>query len=184
MSIQRRVFSSAGVAAFGLSLAWVTRPAGAASETTPWPRGKPVPAFALADLEGRLWTLPPLNGAVVVINFWATWCEPCRAEMPALAQLAQAYPPERLVVLTVNYQESAPTIRRFTDSVAPGLPVLRDASGDTTKAWTRRIFPSTVVLDASGRPRLTVTGEYDWTGPAARQLLAPFLAAPAQSAPR
>lgn len=155
----------------------VTAQAFGAFEIKPWPASKAVPALKLTDLDGREWTNQSLRGKVVVLNFWATWCEPCRAEMPSLAALAQKHPPEQLVVLAANYQENDIKIRRYLETVKVGFPILLDRNGDAAKAWTNRIFPTTVVIGPDGKPRHIVTGEYDWNGDAAAKLLAPLLGA-------
>lgn len=147
---------------------------------TPWPKGKAVPALALADLEGRPWSLEQLRGKVVLLNFWATWCEPCREEMPSLVALSRQYP-ERLLVLAVNYQENPAKINRFLEAVPLSFPVLLDREGAATKAWTRRIFPTSVLLDVRGQPQVMVLGEFDWAGPQAQRLIGPLMKpAPAQ----
>ena len=151
--------------------------AGAADfELEPWPTSRPLPALALADLEGQTQTLDTFKGRVLLVNFWASWCQPCREEMPALSALAQSLGPERLRVLSVNYQDSAPTLRRALQGMdSSPFVLLRDVDGQAAKQWTRRIFPTTVVVDLDGRPRWRITGQYDWGSAQARQLLAPLL---------
>ncbi|MBX3588927.1 MAG: TlpA family protein disulfide reductase [Ramlibacter sp.] len=165
----------------GLAMAWALcwpLAGWAGFEVQPWPAAKPTPALALAGLDGQPWTLASLKGKVVVLNFWATWCEPCRAEMPSLEQLAQLHAAGgKLVVLAVNYQEHEARVRRFLEGTGLQLPVAMDRDGTAAKAWTRRIFPTTVIIDATGRPRFTVTGEYDWAAPDAEKLIAPLLKA-------
>lgn len=135
-----------------------------------WPRNKAAPALDLADLEGRPWSLAQARGKIVLLNFWATWCEPCRNEMPALAQLARDQADD-LVVVAVNYQETAARVQRFLESVDVPRPILLDPHGAAARAWTRRIFPTTVVVDPRGRPARVVVGEYDWLAADARALL-------------
>lgn len=141
-----------------------------------WPTGKPVPALSLTDMKGRAWNLASLKGKVVVLNFWATWCEPCRAEMPALAELSRKHSPEQLVVLAVNYQENEARIRRYVESLQATFPVLLDRDGAAAQGWTRRIFPTSIVIGADSLPRYVVTGQYDWDSASAQQLLGPLLA--------
>ena len=140
----------------------------------PWPKGKAVPGLELSDLEGRNWTLEQLRGKVVLLNFWATWCEPCRDEMPSLVTVSRQYP-DRLLVLAVNYQESSAKINRFLESVPLSFPVLLDRDGSATKAWTRRIFPTSVLLDVRGQPQVMVLGEFDWAGPQAQRLISSLM---------
>src|SRR5262245_22516137 len=139
-----------------------------AHQLRPWTATHPAPPLSLDDLNGKTWDLSALQGRAVLLNFWATWCEPCREEMPSLDALAQRHRGS-LVVLTVNYQESEPGIRRFLERVPLALPVLLDRDGSATKAWTPRVFPTTVLIDRSGRPRHQVVGAVDWTGSEARQ---------------
>jgi thiol-disulfide isomerase/thioredoxin len=150
----------------------------AAHQIRPWTAGKPAPRLELTDLTGKTWSLAALRGQVVLLNFWATWCEPCRAEMPSLELLAQKFEQDGLLVLAVNYQEALPAIRRFLEAQPVTLPILLDRTGEAAAAWTPRVFPSTVLIDRSGQPQRTVLGELDWTGPVARELVAPLVAAP------
>ena len=119
--------------------------------------------------------LAALRGQVVVLNFWASWCEPCRAEMPSLELMAERHKGDRLQVLAVNFRETDGTIRRFLEQTDFSLPILRDADGAAARAWQVRIFPSTVVIGRDGRAAFTVVGEVDWGGAEARAWIAPLL---------
>ncbi len=183
-SIYSRLLISTLVLCSVLCTALATPDALASSVNTPWPARKPTPALNLTDLDGKTWRTTDLAGKVTVLNFWASWCEPCRDEMPTLARLAKIPfdgQVNALQVLTVNYQESESRVRRFLDVAAIGLPALLDRDGQVTLAWTRRIFPTTVVIDARGQARFTITGEFDWSGRDAEQLLRPLLSAPTLS---
>jgi thiol-disulfide isomerase/thioredoxin len=144
-----------------------------AGEIKPW-KGK-TPALALPDLEGRETTLAQFKGKVVVLNFWATWCEPCRAEMPSMQKLADKFGPDKLVVLGVNYQEGEPRIRRFLTQNPVQFTILMDREGSATKAWITRVFPTSIIIGPDGRPRHLVVGEYDWASPAIDQLVTKLL---------
>jgi thiol-disulfide isomerase/thioredoxin len=150
----------------------------AASVVRPWPVARPVPALDLADLDGKRWTLAALAGEVVLLNFWATWCEPCRIEMPSLDALAKKHSDGGLVVVAVNYRETASVIRGFLERMPYKATILLDADGDAATDWTPRIFPSTVLIGRNGQPTATVLGDLDWTGAAAHELIEPLLAAP------
>lgn len=141
----------------------------------PWPRDKDVPPLPAGALDGKAPSLADLRGQVVMLNFWATWCEPCRAEMPSLQRLANSHAAQGLRVFAVNYQERPDTIRRFVEKLDLRLPVLLDADGAAARAWTPRIFPSTVVLARDGRPAFTLVGEADWGSAEVARLLAPLL---------
>jgi thiol-disulfide isomerase/thioredoxin len=149
--------------------------AGAAHVVRPWPAGKATPEFALTDLDGKTWTLAGLQGKPVLLNFWASWCAPCRAEMPSLELLATRHERAGLIVLAVNYQEALPAIRRFLEVQPVSLPILLDRDGAASAAWTPRVFPTTVLIDRSGAPRTQVLGDLDWLGADARSLIEPLL---------
>jgi thiol-disulfide isomerase/thioredoxin len=153
-------------------------PASAAHVVRPWPAGRPVPELDLADLAGKRWRLQPLAGQVVVLNFWATWCEPCRTEMPSLEAMAARRGPSGVRVLTVNYKESPEVIGRFLERLPFKLPILLDPDGDATFSWTPRVFPSTVLIGRNGQPSAVVLGDLDWAGAEANALLDPLVAAP------
>ena len=150
----------------------------AAPTVRPWPAGKAAPGLDLIDLDGKPWRLAALQGRAVMLNFWATWCEPCRAEMPSLELLATRHERDGLVVVTVNYQESATVIKRFLETLPITLPILLDSAGAATQAWTPRVFPTTVLIDRTGQPVHVVVGEFDWTGAEARALVESLLARP------
>lgn len=138
-----------------------------------WAPRKPVPAVEATDLTGKLWRLPDLRGKFVLINFWASWCEPCRAEMPSLQALAQRPGPPEVVVLAINYKESPAIIQRFVQNTDLQLPVLSDPEGHIARRWGITVFPSTVVMGPDGRVRGVLRGELDWSGPEAARLLSP-----------
>lgn len=132
----------------------------------PWPAGRPLPPLAATDLAGRQWDLAALRGQPVLVNFWATWCPPCKEEMPTLQTLHELES-GRLTVLAVNVREGPRRVRRYLQSAGLTLPVLPDPDGEITRAWDMTVFPTTVLIDASGRPRQLVRGAVDWAGPRA-----------------
>lgn len=140
-----------------------------------WPAGQNVPEFAARDMTGYLWRLSDLKGKAVLINFWASWCEPCLNEMPSLQTVAELYGPDKLLVLAVNFKQSNPTIQNFVQKTALQLPVLPDPQGLVARQWGVKAFPTTVLVSADGKVRAVVQGEVDWTGqPASRLLQALF----------
>jgi thiol-disulfide isomerase/thioredoxin len=141
----------------------------------PWPPRQPTLALDLPVHDGGRWRLADARGQVVIVNFWASWCEPCRAEMPSLELLEQRHEKDRLQVIAVNFRETDAAVRRFLDSSALSLRVLRDVDGAAARAFGVRVFPSTIAIGRDGRARFVVTGECDWTGAAARSWIAPLL---------
>ena len=175
---RRRRLLGATLAAVASATGLVPAASRAAATVRPWPAGRPAPPLRLADLDAKPWRLEALQGQPVVLNFWATWCDPCRAEMPSLEALARRHERAGLIVLTVNYREPAATIRRYLETMPITLPILLDTEGDVTNVWTPRVFPSTVLIDRSGAPRATVVGDLDWSGSVARELVEPLLLRP------
>jgi thiol-disulfide isomerase/thioredoxin len=159
----------------GLALPW--RFAAGAHVVRPWPTGRPVPPLDVVDLVGRPWRLEALVGQVVVLNFWATWCEPCRLEMPSLDAMAARRRNEGVVVAAINYKEAPDVIRRFLERAPFKAQILLDPDGDATVSWTPRVFPSTVLIGRSGAPVHVVVGELDWESAEAKALLDPLVAA-------
>lgn len=174
----------AGAATGVCSLVAVVAPARAAppeqapgAQRHPWPRQRPTPALVLQTLEGQAWRLADQRGRPLLLNFWASWCEPCRTEMPALEALQARHADAGLEVLAVNVREHPATVQRFMQSTGLTLPVLRDADGAAARASGVRIYPSTLAVGRDGRARFTVVGEPDWGGPQARRWIADLLQA-------
>ncbi len=143
-------------------------------EARRWPAGQAVPAFEAQDLDGKAWRLADLRGRAVVLNFWASWCEPCRAEMPTLQQVAEIYGTDKLVVLAVNFKENAAKAAQFAKATGLNLPIVLDPAGDIARAWGVRVFPSTMLIGVDGKPRMRIRGEVDWSSQDAEKLLAPL----------
>jgi len=176
-NVHRRQWLQAGIAlaaapALGVRAQGLTGPAFA---VTPWTG--PLSAFSLVDTTGKTWRQADLKGRAVLLNFWASWCEPCRAEMPTLQQVADIYGPDKLLVLAINFKEPAARALKFASTTGVTLPVLLDTDGATAKGWGVRVFPTTLTLDARGKPRDRVQGEVDWTGAEAEKLIARLLKA-------
>ena len=144
-------------------------------DVTPWPARQPVPPLQALDMQGKTWTLADLRGRAVLLNFWATWCPPCRAEMPSLQQLAEIYGPEQLQVLAINVGEGPRRIAQYLQSSGLDLTVLLDPQSLASKAWGASVLPTTILIDAEGKPRLRVRGEVDWSGREAQTLVEPLL---------
>ena len=153
-------------------------PVAAQHDVSRWPTGQPWPAIEALDLQGTNWRLADVQGRAVVLNFWASWCEPCRAEMPSLQQLADFYGDEQLLVLALNFKESPATATRFARSTGLRLPVLLDPGGAIARACGVKVFPSTLLIGRDGRPRQRVRGELDWTGREAAALVQALLDTP------
>jgi thiol-disulfide isomerase/thioredoxin len=141
------------------------RPGSAASgnKLEQW-TGPAKPPLRLVDVDGRAHDLATHAGRIVIVHFFATWCEPCRAELVGLRQLA-AKPPAELSILAIDVAEVPARVRRFLESTPVSFPVLTDVDRAATKAWAVIALPTTFVLDRSLVTRLFVEGEIDWSSP-------------------
>ncbi|HUK04497.1 MAG TPA: TlpA disulfide reductase family protein [Burkholderiales bacterium] len=141
-----------------------------AQQLRPWTGGA-TPPLALPDLAGRAHALEDYRGRVVLVNFWATWCEPCREEMPSIGKLRAGLAGRPFAVLAVNLGEPESRIRRFLEQVPMDFPVLLDRDSAAARAWRTRVLPASYLIGPDGRVRYAVIGEYDWTQDAARQAI-------------
>ena len=136
-------------------------------------------ALELKDLSGKVHRLSDYRGKVVLVNFWATWCEPCLEEMPSMQRLHDrlgAPVGGDVVVLAVNYAENRPRIDQFLQRQVFTFPILLDGFSEAWRAWKPGMLPASFLLGRDGRLRYRILGEFDWAGPEAdaaiRRLLA------------
>ena len=115
--------------------------------------------FQLASLDNGDVALSDYQDQVVIMNMWATWCPPCRAEMPGLNRFYEAHKDEGMVVLAVNGQEPEETVRPFIEANNFTFPVLLDIDGAVARQYTARSFPTTFIIDRNGRIQHVQVGE-------------------------
>lgn len=163
---------AARAAAAAAALAWAA--SALAADFKPWPGG-PTPALELQDLRGRTHRLEDYRGRVVLVNFWATWCEPCREEMPSMDRLRTALAGQPFDILAVNLAEPLSRVEKFAEKVPLGFPLLRDRDEATAKAWRARVLPASYLVGKDGSVRWVVAGELDWMSTAARARIAELL---------
>ena len=131
-------------------------------------------AFFAASFPNELGKTQPIKqyeNKIIVLNFWASWCEPCRAEMPTLQQVADLYGPDKLLVLAINYKETATRALQFAKTTGVTLPILLDITGKTATQWGVKVFPTTLSINSRGQPQQRIKGEVDWTGSASAKLI-------------
>ena len=126
--------------------------------------GPPAP-LELEDVDGKLHRLSDYRGKVVLVNFWATWCAPCREEMPSMQALRESLRGRPFEVLAVNVGEGARAARGFGEKMALAFPLLLDRDTKTTRAWGARVLPANFVIGPDGRIRYTHLGALDWAQP-------------------
>lgn len=112
--------------------------------------GEPAPNFVLPKLGGGEMQLADLKGQGVVLNFWGTWCDPCRKEMPALEQAYQQYKDKGVLVIGVNIGESEVVVSRFIDNLNLTFPMLMDKKAEITNLYEVGQIPSTYFINPDG----------------------------------
>ena len=132
-----------------------------ASRFIPW-KDPAVPALALNELGGAPRTLADYRGRVVLLNFWATWCEPCRDELASIGKLQERLAGQPFAVVLINYGEARARVADFAKREAISFPILLDPNQDAPKAWRVRVLPSSFLVGPDGRVRYSVIGEIDW----------------------
>jgi thiol-disulfide isomerase/thioredoxin len=133
--------------------------------------GEPAPALHLNDMNGRPYDLSDSRGRWVFVHFWASWCPPCRREMPGIARMSEKLKAASLRIVLVNTAEDEDTIFLFLGSVAPGLSTLLDLDGSATERWEPRGLPATYLVDPAGRIRYQALGGRPWDEPAYLEFL-------------
>jgi thiol-disulfide isomerase/thioredoxin len=131
----------------------------------------PAPALELPDLSGQQHRLQDYRGQVVVVNFWASWCPPCLAEMPSMQRLSDTMAGRPFRILAVNVGESKSTVWKFRKLLDLSLTTLLDGSGEVAEAWEVELFPSSYVIDAEGHLSYWVQGALDWDDDAVLEAL-------------
>lgn len=127
--------------------------------------GRPAPTLRLADLDDNITDLKQHRGKWVFVHFWASWCGPCRREMPTLKGVMQAMENRNFSAILINTAEDEDTVFTFMSVVAPDLNTLMDVDGLTTEAWQPRGLPATYLLDPEGNIRYQALGGRPWDKP-------------------
>ena len=136
------------------------QPASAAAGLQRWSGGGQ-PAFSLPTVDGATAALEAARGHVVLVHFFATWCEPCRDELPALNRLA-VRAGGNVTVLAIAVADADRSVQRFFATTPVDFPILLDRDRVVAKAWNVATLPTTFVLDADLRPRFVVETDCTW----------------------
>jgi peroxiredoxin len=146
----------------GLLLLVAGYSAQAGESLTPLPGGKPAPDFELVDTDGKLHRLSDYRGKTVILNFWATWCPPCREEIPSMNRAWQQLRHEDVVMLAVNMGEDEDTIFVFTADYPAEFPLLLDRDGAVIAEWPVKGLPTTYIIAPDGRIAYRAIGGRAW----------------------
>ncbi len=127
----------------------------------------PAPGFTLKDMDGKKFSLKDYRGKVVLLNFWATWCPPCRREMPSIERLHQYFKGKDFVVLALNQMESGDQVFTFTGDLGVDLtfPILFDKDSSVSRAYGVQGLPTTYIIDKKGNVRFRAIGGREFDHP-------------------
>jgi len=134
------------------------------------------PDFTLPDVEGRPVRLRDFRGKLVFVNFWATWCPPCRLEMPSMERLYQTFKPTDFALLAVSIdRQGAPVVKPFMAELKLTFPALLDSKTEVARQFGLRGLPTTYLIDREGRLIGAAVGGRDWYSTEAKALIAGLL---------
>lgn len=137
-----------------------------AGELKPYKGDAQPPALVLPDLAGKMRSLASFKGRVVLLNFWATWCPPCRIEMPSMWRLKNKLRDRPFEVLAVDMGEDKKIVRAFMpDDMERDFVVLFDIEGKALLEWKIFAFPTSFLIDKKGKIRYALYGGIEWDGP-------------------
>jgi len=140
---------------------------------------RPAPDFSLPDTDGKPHKLSDYRGKVVLLNFWATWCPPCRHEMPSMQVLSQELKDKPFQVLACDQQEDGDTVFSFTGLLnpEPTFPILMDSKSSVSKEYGVPGLPTSFLIDKKGNVAYRAVGGRDFEHPAMRALIESLMAA-------
>ena len=148
-----------------------------AAELQPYAGGK-TPGLVLKDLHGTTHDLADFRGKVVLVNFWATWCEPCRDEMPSMQELKRRLAGRPFEVLAVNLAESENKVGDFLRRYSLDFITVLDRNSAARRDWNVKVLPTSFVIAPDGSIRYSVVGDLNWADDSATRSLLRLMPAP------
>ena len=137
--------------------------------------GNPAPDFTLIDRKGKTWTLSELKGQVVFVNFWATWCPPCREEMPSMQRLYTKLPKDKFKMLAILNIDDPALADIFTAKLGITIPILNDQDNEVGFKYGVTGLPETFIVDKQGVLRKKFIGPAQWDAPEYIQMLMSYI---------
>ena len=128
-------------------------------------KGQDAPPLVLKNLDDEVWDIDKARGHWVFLHFWASWCGPCRREMPTIQAIVPMFEKSKLEIVLVNTAESEDIVFKFIGVVAPDLNPLMDADGQVTEVWQPRGLPATFFVDPDGKLQYLALGGRNWNKP-------------------
>src|SRR5262249_35875933 len=155
---------------FALSLIVAFAFPAAAQPLKAW-KGGATPALELEDVQGKTHRLSEYRGKVVLLNFWATWCTPCREEMPSMASLQESLRGRPFAVLAVNVGEGPGPAGGSGEKLGPAFPLLLARDMKPPRGWNARVLPASFVIGPDGKVAYSYLGAIDWNAPEVRKAI-------------
>jgi peroxiredoxin len=137
--------------------------------------GEPAPDFTLVDLKGKSWTLSELKGQVVFVNFWATWCPPCREEMPSMQKLYTMLPTDTFKMLAILNGDDPALAKSLVEKLKVTMPILNDQANQVGPKYGLTGVPETFIVDKQGILREKFIGPAQWDSPGYVQMLTKYI---------
>ena len=137
--------------------------------------GEPAPDFTLVDITGKTWTLSELKGQVVFVNFWATWCPPCREEMPSMQNLYSMLPKDKFKMLAILNNDDPKMADFFAKKFNITIPILDDQKNNVGPQYGLTGVPETFIIDKEGVLREKFIGPAKWDSPGVVQMLMRYI---------
>ncbi len=164
-----------GLLLLGISLSWVlppiltTSPLGSERGIAAAQRNDPAPALTLTDLDGKAVSLADYSGYVLLVNNWATWCPPCREEMPILQAYYEDHRDKGFVLIGIEAGDSAAEVRAFVQQYGLTFPIWLDAQNQALRAFSNYALPNSYLIDRQGK---VIMG---WTGALSRDVMERYI---------
>lgn len=137
--------------------------------------GRSAPDFVLPDLKGQKHRLTDYRGKVVFLNFWGSFCAPCREEMPSMERLVRQYKERGLVMIAISFDPDLADAQNFMQQFLPGresaMTVLHDPSSQSGQQFGTDLLPETYIIDQEGRTVVRFVNTYDWGRPEVKNLI-------------
>ena len=137
--------------------------------------GNPAPDFDTVDLKGDVWSLSDLKGKVVFVNFWATWCAPCREEMPSMQRLYEKMPKDKFEMIALFNNDKKPAVRNFVSQLGLTFPIWSDESNIIGARYGLTGLPETLIVDKKGIIREKFIGPAEWDTPETIEMLTKYI---------
>ncbi|GAB4251946.1 peroxiredoxin family protein [Deferrisoma sp.] len=152
--------------------------AGSAGAPAKAEKGHPAPDFELTGFDGKTWRLSDLKGKVVFVNLWATWCPPCREEIPSMVRFYQRYRDRGVEILAVSEDRDPEAVRSMIRKAGMTFPVMMDRDKTVYGLYRATGVPETHLIDKRGVIRHTVIGPFNWEAPEVARAVEQLLAEP------